>query len=87
MANVYNNVSSVSRATSSSGGIGMIGLLFVALVVLKLTGYITWSWWIILTMPIWAFFGIIALVLLTTLVAVGVWVAGVFIVELFKMRK
>ncbi|UNT92616.1 MULTISPECIES: hypothetical protein [Allobaculum] len=35
-----------------SGGIGFCGLLTIAFVVLKLTGYITWSWWWVLA-PIW----------------------------------
>jgi len=30
---------------SSSGGIGFLGLLTVAFVVLKLIGQIDWSWW------------------------------------------
>ena len=58
----------MSDNNSSSGGIGFAGLLTVAFIVLKLTGYITWSWWWILS-PIWISFilvliivGIIALV-------------------------
>lgn len=43
----------------SSSGIGVMGLLGVAFVVLKLTGYINWSWWWV-TLPFW---GGIALVL------------------------
>lgn len=39
-------------SSSSSGGIGFIGLLTVAFVVLKLTGYIDWSWWWVIS-PIW----------------------------------
>ncbi len=34
----------------SSSGIGVIGLLGVAFVVLKLTDVIDWSWWYV-TMP------------------------------------
>jgi len=33
---------------SSSSGIGFFGLLTIAFIILKLTGYITWSWWLIL---------------------------------------
>ena len=32
--------------------IGFFGLLFLIFLVLKLTGYIAWSWWIV-TMPLW----------------------------------
>jgi len=33
---------------SSSRGIGFSGLLTVLFIGLKLTGYITWSWWLVL---------------------------------------
>ena len=43
----------MSKASSSSSrGIGVVGLLGVAFVVLKLTGYIDWSWWWV-TAPFW----------------------------------
>lgn len=35
-----------------SGGIGFCGLLTIAFIVLKLTNYIDWSWWWVLS-PIW----------------------------------
>lgn len=37
---------------SNSSGIGVIGLLGVAFVVLKLTNFIDWSWWYV-TLPFW----------------------------------
>lgn len=42
----------MSDSNSSSGGIGVIGLLGVCFVVLKLTNTIDWSWWYV-TMPFW----------------------------------
>jgi hypothetical protein len=39
-------------SSSSSSGIGVLGLLGVAFVVLKLTGFINWSWWWV-TLPFW----------------------------------
>lgn len=36
----------------SSGGIGLGGLTFLAFLVLKLCGVITWSWWWV-TSPLW----------------------------------
>lgn len=39
-----------SSVSYSSGG--FFSLLGVAFIVLKLTGYINWSWWIVLS-PIW----------------------------------
>ena len=37
---------------TSAGGVGFVGLLQVALIVLKLCGIINWSWWWILA-PAW----------------------------------
>ena len=33
-------------------GISFTGLLFIVLLILKATGYITWSWWWV-TAPLW----------------------------------
>lgn len=49
----------MAKSSSASGGIGFMGMLFIAFLVLKLTGFITWSWWYV-TMPLW---GGIALIL------------------------
>jgi len=38
--------------SNSNGGTSILGLLGVAFVVLKLTNYIYWSWWIV-TLPFW----------------------------------
>lgn len=38
--------------TSSGGGIGLCGALFIVFLVLKLIGTITWSWWWV-TAPLW----------------------------------
>lgn len=37
---------------SSRGGVGFVGLLQIAFIVLKLTKVINWSWWWVLA-PIW----------------------------------
>lgn len=42
---------------STSSGIGVAGALGVAFVVLKLTGFINWSWWWV-TAPFWIPIGI-----------------------------
>lgn len=59
--------------SSASGGIGVLGLLGVAFVVLKLTHVIGWSWWFV-TMPFW---GAIALL-------VGIVAVCALIVEIAK---
>ena len=50
-------------SSSSSSGIGVLGLLGVAFVVLKLTGFINWSWWWV-TVPFWGGLVIVLAVLL-----------------------
>ena len=41
-----------TKDSSSNNGIGVLGALGVLFVALKLTGYITWSWWLV-TAPFW----------------------------------
>lgn len=57
--------------SSSSGGIGVTGLLLVAFVVLKLTGFIAWSWWWVLS-PFWIPLGLV-------LAVGGVWIGGILL--------
>lgn len=56
------------KSSSSSSGIGVLGLLGVAFVVLKLCGVITWSWWWV-TAPFWAWFAIVMVILVIALIA------------------
>lgn len=62
----------MSNNNSSSGGIGFVGLLTIVFIILKLTGYIAWSWWWVLS-PIW----ISAAVIIGILLILGI-VALVF---------
>lgn len=55
----------------SGGGIGLGGLLFVAFLVLKLCGVITWSWWWVFS-PLW-----IPIVILLVIVVVIAIFAGI----------
>ena len=41
-----------TSSSSSSGGIGFVGLLTILFIGLKLTGYITWAWVWVLS-PLW----------------------------------
>lgn len=68
-----------NTSSSSSGGIGFTGLLTVLFIGLKLTGYISWSWWWVLS-PIWISF----LIVITVLVFVF---GTVFFVALFDGNK
>lgn len=46
--------------------IGLPGLVFIVFLVLKLTGYIDWSWWWV-TAPLW-----VGVAIGLTMVAIGV---------------
>ncbi|WP_304953859.1 hypothetical protein [uncultured Alistipes sp.] len=51
-----------SNNNSSSAGIGFLGLLTIAFIVLKLTKCIAWSWWWVLA-PMWMPVALILLML------------------------
>ncbi len=55
------------NSSANSGGIGFVGLLTIAFIVLKLIGKITWSWVWVLS-PIW----ITTLLVIVILVIIGV---------------
>ena len=54
-----------NTTTSSSSGIGFLGALTIAFIVLKLTGVIAWSWlWVLAPLWIpWTIFGIAAIII------------------------
>ena len=56
------------------GGIGFVGLLTIVFVIAKITGYIDWTWWAVFS-PIWISFGVVAIVVVITLIfmLVAVW--------------
>lgn len=61
----------MAQSNSSSGGIGFAGLLTILFIALKLTGYINWSWWWVLS-PIWL--SIALFLLIVAIVAVvAIW--------------
>jgi hypothetical protein len=53
--------------SNSSSGIGFFGLMFLIFMTLKLTGFITWSWWWV-TAPLWGGFALIVIVVLFVLI-------------------
>ena len=55
--------------SSSSGGIGFGGALTVLFIGLKLTHYIDWSWWWVLS-PLWIGVSVALLVFLIALVVI-----------------
>lgn len=50
--NLKARTSNMADNSTSSGGIGFVGVLTIVFIVLKLTGVIAWSWWWVLS-PLW----------------------------------
>ena len=61
-----------NNSSSSSGGIGFLSVLGIIFIVLKLTGNITWSWWLVL-LP---FYGVLALAIVIILVLLAAWLCA-----------
>jgi hypothetical protein len=61
-----------TKTQRQSGGIGFLGLLTILFIGLKLTNYIDWSWWWVLS-PILI---PLAIVLAVLLFAGGCWAIG-----------
>ncbi len=67
-----------NKTTGGMNFLGWLGLLFIAL---KLTGYITWSWWWV-TAPLWAGAAVtlvilcIGLLMITIASLIELWVAS-----------
>lgn len=62
-----------NNSSTQSGGIGFFGLLAIVFITLKLTGYITWSWWWVLA-PLWgpaAVFLVIFLIIVLIAAIIG----------------
>lgn len=57
------------RNSSSSSGIGILGVLQIVFLVLKLTGLITWSWAVVL-IPLWISLVMLVIFLIVTIIVV-----------------
>lgn len=57
--------------TERSGGVGLLGLLFLLFLGLKLGGIIQWSYWWI-TCPLWAPFALIGACLVVGSILIGI---------------
>ena len=60
----------------NTGGIGFSGLLAIVFITLKLTGYIDWSWWWVLS-PLWIPFAVV----MTIIVLLAMFTNGKFTVR------
>lgn len=67
MSTYINNSSSSRSSVTASGGIGFVGLLTIAFIVLKLCHVIEWSWiWVLA--PLWITAVAVLLLLLPLLI-------------------
>ena len=57
-------------STSSTGGIGFLGMLAILFIGLKLADVIDWSWWWVLS-PLWIGFAIIAVIIVIAILWIG----------------
>lgn len=55
---------------NKSGGISFLGLLGILFIALKLTGYIAWSWWLVL-LPLYLPFAVVVTLLAIVALCVG----------------
>lgn len=75
--NFSNSVTAVSGTAGT--GLGLVSVLLIVFIVLKLTGVINWSWWVVILLP----FGIeLGLVLLF----IGVVVIASILIAILRRR-
>lgn len=60
------------NSKTTSGGVSGLFILGVAFVVLKLTGFIDWSWWWV-TVPFWGGIALILAVLLVIFIIAAIF--------------
>lgn len=78
--------SNKNKLTISVGNLSLSTIVFIVFLVLKLTGYITWSWWWV-TAPLWVgpavVVGIIAIALCLGLVSLILYALYELIILIF----
>lgn len=72
----------MADTSSSSSGIGFVGLLTVLFVGLKLTGHIDWTWWWVLSLML-----ISAAVVIGSVLALGIFLLVIGFLEERAERK
>lgn len=66
---------------NTSDQLSLLFALFIVLLVLKLTGYITWSWWLV-TAPLWL---VPALFFVIIVIALCLGLVGLILYGLYKL--
>ena len=69
------------RENNTSDQLSLLFALFIVLLVLKLAGYITWSWWLV-TAPLWL---VPALFFVIIVIALCLGPVGLFLYGLYKL--
>ena len=69
-----------------SSGVGFLGLLALVFIACKLTGFITWSWWWVLS-PFWGPFALVLAFMAIVLTISGLIFGCAFIYYLFFPQK
>ena len=73
--------------SNRGGGIGIFGLLTLIFVVLKLIGYITWSWWWVVS-PLWLPFCIfLGVIIGIVIMFIAGGLAGLAGISVFENRQ
>jgi hypothetical protein len=67
----------MSESSNSGGGIGFVGLLTIVFITMKLTGFIGWSWFWVLS-PLWisAAVGVLIVACVLAFIAFERWMAS-----------
>jgi hypothetical protein len=61
----------MANEVKTNGGIGFMGLLAIAFIVLKLTKVINWSWWWVVS-PLWLPIALVLVILIVLAIYWGV---------------
>ena len=75
---------SKTSVTVRGGGIGLCGVFFIVLFVLKILGHLDWSWWWV-TAPLWGPLGLVCA--LCIVVLAGAAIVGVAYLALLAISK
>ena len=62
-------MSTETHTTQVSSGLGLPGATFIVFLVMKLTGYIDWSWWWV-TAPLWGALALVAAIFIIVMIII-----------------
>jgi hypothetical protein len=71
---------------STNSGISFLGMLTILFIALKLTNYIAWSWWLVLS-PLWIPTGIVIAILSIIWIPAGIAIIIALIIGIVARIK